>query len=355
LTVSVLYVGTTWPGSTTAQRRAALESLGCAVERVDTGWRQKNPPFPQRAVRGAFRRLGYPRELRNENRDILRSLRSRPSGILWIDKGLTIRPGTLRSARKCSPGIVIVSFSADDMANPQNQSRYYLHGLSRYDLVVTTKSPNKAELADMGAQRVVHIDNGYDPKTHRPITVTDQEKAEFGADVSFVGGYEKARAESLCRLASQGISVRVWGNRWHLMRERPPNLVIEERPVFGDDYARVLCASKINLAFLRKINRDTQTTRTMEIPACGAFMLAERTDDHLRLFKENEEAAFFRSDKEMVSKIRHYLASGEERVRIARAGLRRCIESGYSNRDRLAHVLQLCEDIRGYRRGEAAV
>ncbi|MFC1719540.1 glycosyltransferase [Pseudomonadota bacterium] len=345
MTVSVLYVGTTWPGSTTAQRRAALESLGCTVDCVDTGWRQKNPPLPKRAVRGVFRRLGYPRELQNENRDILGSLRSQPFDVLWIDKGLTIRPETICKARKYSPGIVIVSFSADDMANPQNQSRYYLKCLPHYDLVVTTKLPNRTELAELGAPRVMQIDNGFDLSTHRPVDLTSEERAEFGADVSFVGGYEKARADSLCWLASQGVSVRVWGNRWHLLAERPANLRIEQRPVFGDDYARVLCASKINLAYLRKVNRDTQTTRTMEIPACGAFMLAERTEDHMRLFEEGKEAAFFSSDDELISQIRKYLADDEKRRRIARAAFDRCISSGYSNRDQLTAVLRQCESI----------
>jgi spore maturation protein CgeB len=314
---------------------------------VDTGWRQKNPPLPRRAVRGVFRRLGYPRELRNENRDSLAVLRSQTADILWIDKGLTIRPETLRKARKLSPGIVIVSFSADDMANPQNQSRYYLQCLPHYDLVVTTKTANRDELAALGAPRVLQVDNGYDPSTHRPIELTDEDRAAFGADVSFVGGYEKARAESLCRLAARGISVRVWGNRWNLLQERPENLVIEEQPVFGDDYARVLCASKINLAFLRKVNRDTQTTRTMEIPACGAFMLAERTGDHLRLFEEGREAEYFESEDELERKIRHYLAHGEERQSIARAGLERCKSSGYSNTDQLAPVLTACDEIAG--------
>lgn len=349
MTLSVLYVGTTWQGSTTAQRRAALESLGCAVECVDTGWRQKNPPLIKRAVRGVFRRLGYPRELGNENRDIVNALSRQRFDILWIDKGLTVRPGTLRKARKSSPGVVIVSFSADDMANPQNQSRYYLGCLPHYDLVVTTKSPNENELAALGAPRVMQVDNGYDPATHRSVELTANDRKAFGADVSFVGGYEQARAEALCRLAASGISVRVWGNRWHLLQKRPENLVIEERPVFGDDYARVLCASKINLAFLRKVNRDTQTTRTMEIPACGAFMLAERTEDHLRLFEEGVEAAFFESDEELEKKIRHYLACDDERKGIARAGLLRCKNSGYSNSERLAPVLAACKEMR---RGE---
>ena len=66
-------------------------------------------------------------------------------------------------------------------------------------------------------------------------------------------------------------------------------------PVFGDDYAKALCGAKVCLAFLSKLNRDSYTRRCFEIPACGNVMLAERTADLCRMFKEDEEACFFSS------------------------------------------------------------
>ena len=68
-------------------------------------------------------------------------------------------------------------------------------------------------------------------------------------------------------------------------------------------------------------------------------MLAERTDEHARLFVEGREAEFFASTEELLAKCRYYLEHEDERRRIAEAGLRRCREGRYDNQGRLQTVL----------------
>src|SRR4029450_7028444 len=108
---------------------------------------------------------------------------------------------------------------------------------------------------------------------------------------------------------------------------------------------RAICATRINLCFLRKVNRDLQTTRTMEIPACGAFMLAERTDEHRAPFEEGKEAEYFESGVELRAKVDYYLAHEEERRRIGLAGRERCLRSGYSNLDHLTGIVEGLREI----------
>ena len=80
--------------------------------------------------------------------------------------------------------------------------------------------------------------------------------------------------------------------------------------------------------------------RSFEIPACGAFMLAERTEEHLALFREDEEAVFFGTPEEMLDKVRYYLAHDEIRRRIAEAGHARVTAGGHTYLDRLREIVR---------------
>jgi hypothetical protein len=172
------------------------------------------------------------------------------------------------------------------------------------------------------------------------VPLAPGEKEKYGGSIGFIGAWEKERADSILALVESGFTVRVWGSGWKNMTARPPGLMLENRYLLGDEYAKGMCAFDINLCFLRKINRDLQTTRSIEIPACGAFMAAERTAEHLALFVEGKEAVFFRSNDELIEKCRYYLDHPEERMRIAAAGRQRCLSAGYSNHDRMKAMLR---------------
>lgn len=75
-------------------------------------------------------------------------------------------------------------------------------------------------------------------------------------------------------------------------------------------------------------------------------MLGERTEEHLALFDEGKEAAFFGSAEEMLDKIRYYLKHDGERQRIAAAGRERCLMSDYSQHGRMKEILHAVETSR---------
>jgi hypothetical protein len=335
----IVYAGSLWSGSTALHRMQALRDIGAIVSPVDTEPATPGSPASSLWLR-VRRRLAGPLDLTRANEGILAAVARDMPDVLWIDKGLTIDPGTLRSVRATRPDCIIAGYSPDDMMNPANQSRRFIAGLPEYDVYFTTKSYGVAELESLGARRVHFIGNAYDPSTHRPVLPTAQQRAQFGGAVGFIGLWEMQRSASICKLAAAGAAARVWGQQWNKCRCRSGSLRLENRPLWGDDYALALCSFDINLCFLRKANRDLQTTRSIEIPACGAFMLAERTDEHLALFEEGKEAEFFGSDAELIEKSLFYIAHPAQRHAIAAAGRQRCLRSGYSNQERMLQMMQ---------------
>jgi spore maturation protein CgeB len=250
--------------------------------------------------------------------------------IFWADKPSMLSRRATQYLRRRSTRTRFVLFSEDDLWMPHNRSKALQEAIPEYDIVFTTKHRNllNKELERLGARRVAFVTQAFDPYQHYPQKVDVNDRSAYGAPVGFVGNFEVQRATSISRLAEAGVDVRVWGNGWHQLRTKKARL--EGAPVFNSSrglfYSKTISVTDINLGFLRHRNRDTHTSRTFEIPACGGFMLAERSDEHESLFVPDVEAAFFSSDEELIEKAIFYLKNFHIRTKIARAGFERCLK-----------------------------
>ncbi|HEV8413715.1 MAG TPA: glycosyltransferase [Bryobacteraceae bacterium] len=336
----IVYCGELWNGGTCRMRLEALERLGHTVEGVDTTWRFTGAGGLALRV---LRKTGWAPDPAGASPALLEVIARRKPDLVWIDKGLCISPQTLKQIR--ARNITLIHYSPDCMTNRRNQSWQFLKSVPLYDLHVTTKSYNVAERQAMGAREVVFLNNAYCPKIHRPVPLTADERRQYGGGVGFIGAFEEERAAAIWFLVTNGIRIRVWGEGWSTWakRHRHPLLTVEGSCIWGEEYVKATCSFDVNLGFLRKVNRDMQTTRSVEIPACGAFLLAERTDEHQQLFREGAEAEFFATREELLEKCRFYLAHPEERAKIAAAGYRRCLDSDYSYTAHMSAALRHVE------------
>jgi spore maturation protein CgeB len=343
--------------NTSVHRVHSLKELGCQVELIDSSGALS--PWKALAFRACNKgfRWGLPvalPDLAGHGARLLNMAGRGPWDIIWLERALTIGPETLVSLRRRCPRALIVGFALDDMNARHNQSFQFLKALKHYDWFLTNKSYNVAELRGLGCPRTLFVGNGYDPATFRPLRLRPSDEARFGGDVGFIGSFEEDRARALVHLAELGFEVRVWGSGWPKNLSKHARLRLEGRPLHGDDFAHACQAFKINLGFLRKMNRDLQTTRSVEIPACGGFMLAERTVEHQEMFREGSEAEFFGSWQELAAKCADYLSDAERRLRVARAGLERCQRSGYSNKERMRTALTAVLGRSSFERKDAA-
>ncbi len=340
MALSILYVCGE-DKATTKQRLLALKDLGVNFDVIYYSLLSTKISFITRVVRAGLLRAGFYPERNNENEQVVQASKKKRYDILFIEKGLSIRPGTLKKVKKNQPHIKIVSYSLDDIKVRTSNSWYYKKSLHLYDFLFTMNKWNVEELKAKGVKNVFHFNNAFSTHVHHPVMVTEQERENYGADVTFVGTYEKQRVGLIRYLADHDIIVKIWG--WSRTAESSkmvhPKIILINRHVYDDEYAKVICSSKINLCFLRKVNRDTQTTRTFEIPAMGGFMLAERTADHLKLFEEGKEASFFDSKEELLEMVRYYLKHDEERKAVAAKGRIRSLNSKYSYQDQLIFII----------------
>ncbi len=340
--MKILYVGPTLAGSTTMQRLEAMRALGHeVVELRSTDLALLRSPWQRVGLK-----LGLAVDLDGANAALREGVGQGDWDLVWFDKPITIRRSTLDWVRCRAPGLRLAAYSPDDMLIPPNRTRHFIRCLPAFDVFFTTKPHNVAPLLKLGARRVELVENAYAEETHKPWPRSAADRAALGGGIGFIGDYEEDRRRMIAALAQQGLGVRIWGPNWRRHWRHPPQDVrIEGRNLYGDEYARAICNFDINLAFLRKAARDEITTRSLEIPACGGFMLAERTAAHQATFVEGREAEFFGSAAELAAKCRAYLAQPTRAAAVGAAGRVRCLRDGYGNRARLGQMLQCLDGL----------
>lgn len=338
--ISILSVGGIDSNSgTSLHRHLALKKITNRIDGVNTTFRAS---LWFRIIYHLFL-FGIPLRLPDlieVNKRILEKVKNNDYDIIWIDKGIIVFPETLKEIKKQSPETKIISYSPDNMALRHNQSQQYLECIPLYDYIVTNKSYIIKNMKRLGAKKITFVNNSYSEDFHRPYELSEEERKELGGDVGFIGAWEEERCKCILYLVDHGVKVKVFGDaKWNKYANYSPNLTIMGRLLMNEDYCKSLRAFRISLCFLRKMNFDKQTTRSVEIPACGGFMMAERTDEHLSLFEEDKEAVYFSSNKELLEKCVYYLENEEARSKIAVAGRKRAVASGYSNESMVRNII----------------
>jgi len=237
-----------------------------------------------------------------------------------------------------------VNYNLDDAFGPRDRRlwRLYLKAVPVYDLIVVVREENPAEALAMGAKRVLRVFRSADEAAHAPRALDKADWERWGSDVVFVGGWMSERGPFLAELVRRGVPLTVYGDYWQRAAEWPvlrsrwrgPGL---HKP---EEYAKAIQCSKVCLGLLSKGNRDLHTQRSMEIPYLGGLLCAERTSEHLSLYREHEEALFWDSAEECAEKCLRMLHDPQRRNSIAACGQLRCLNNLTTNEHVLAEILQ---------------
>ncbi len=288
----------------------------------------------------AMVRLAKARLAREYNQCILDAAQQFQPDFLLAFKGAFVFADTLRRLR--AQRIPSYNYFPDRMA--MAVGTLMEEAMPEYDCVFDTKEYWDGDTARrIGVRTRVFVRHGYDPEIHHPIELQRRDLEQYGCEVSLVTTHMPMKEDLMDRLLQlrPKLHLNIWGNQWEKCRSGRVQQRVRGRAMCGLLYTKIIRAAQINLGVLgvRPGVRDETTTRTFEIPACGGFMLHERTPELAQLFEERREVACFGSPEELAEKIDYYLAHPEEREAIARAGHARCVPA-YSYDNRMRSILE---------------
>ncbi|MCR5865812.1 MAG: glycosyltransferase [Aquincola tertiaricarbonis] len=332
--MKILYLG---PRSGTCLDRArAYERLGHEVQHLDLRSLLPASPWLDRAAwRFGGRWLG---------RLLCSALAHRLAGqryaLCHVDGGALAGPQVLRLLR--SHADVLVNYNIDDPFGGRDGRRFaaYLHGLPFYDLAVVMRTANVAEAQAHGARRVLRVFMSADEVSHAPRQPTPAQQQTWRSDVLFVGTWMPERGPFLAGLLARGVPLSIRGAHWQKAPEWP---LLQPHwrggPIVGDDYALALQCARVNLGLLSVGNRDEHTTRSVEVPALGGLLCAQRTPEHAALYRDGVEALLWSDAAECARHCRQALQDEAWAARIAAAGRRRAKANGHFNETVLLRIL----------------
>jgi len=264
-----------------------------------------------------------------------KALKINPDFILII-KGNEILPLTLKKI-KANTSAVICNWNPDNPFNAKVVSQNHLKCIPYIDKYFIWGTFLIDKLKDIGCKEVIHLPFAYDSLIHNNIWDKDRtnEKNKL-FDVLFIGTWSKYRESILKHITHYPLTIYgSVGSKYSAPSIKNDALqkLHTKYPVFGRQYSKLLCQSKIVLNLLRPQNHPGHNMKTFEIPATGSFMLSTRTPEQNLFLIEGKEAEYFSSVQELRYKIEYYLDDEIARKKIAHNGYVKIIgKHSYSNR-----------------------
>lgn len=330
----ILFIGAS--EGTSLDRVKALRRLGYGVDHLDLRKLFRRTRLTARIVTRLGGHVLSPWVLRA----LSGSLRGKKYRTCIVDGGEMVTPKVIELIRKHAGKVV--NYNIDDPLGPRDgaKSAAYRRSVAFYDLCVVMRPVNVTEAKVLGAKRVIRMNRAADEVTHAPRVISDIDRTRWSSDVLFLGTWFPERGPFLTALVKLGVPLTIRGANWDKAPEwRELQPYWKGGQLMGDDYAKAIQCAKLNLGLLSKGNRDLHTTRSLEVPALGGLLCAERTSEHLEMYVEGKEALFWSSAEECAEVCRNALQDEAMRAQIASAGHARYLSDGNRNERLMAAIL----------------
>jgi hypothetical protein len=319
------------------QRAQALQRLGHSVTVIDPwAWlgkfRLAGPWLYHAGGIGAGAIIG---------RRLLAAVAAVRPQLVWVNQGEFLGPGIVRRLR--AYGAPLVNFTNDNPFSDRDGRRFHQYRLAvpHYDLLLLPRQENIAQARQHGARQALRMWFAADELTHSRDAADCASHSDFVAEVSFVGTWMPERSPFMADLIRRGVPLSIWGDRWQKAPEWPTIAPHWRGPaVYESAYRAAIQSARICLGLLSKGNRDLHTSRSIEIPALGGLLCAQRTSEHLALYEDGHEAVFWDTAAECAAQCQRLLADEPLRRDIARRGHERALRNNLFHEPLMAWIVE---------------
>lgn len=332
---SFLYIGQYSEGTTSRMRANQLVALlkPNNAEIIDT-----HVPFlkTNKLIRSFGFRYKLGPLIKTVNDYIQQNLKSEYYDLIWVDKGVYIKPNVLAELKRKAGKIIHYT---PDMAFYENNSRYFEETMKDYDYCITTKTAEiKEYLKRIPESKLLITTQGFSKDIHKPFhQFKDKDDA-----VVFIGLAEPHRFRILEKLLQAGINIKLVGKKWESFLEQHKHcehLTFLGNSIYDEEYGKLISSSKFSVGLLSKRFLEFHTTRTLEIPACGTALLTEKNQEIASYYNDNE-VIFYKDPDDLVKKIKYYLNHSDELEKLINRGKHKVYSNGYDYESILGELLK---------------
>ena len=241
--------------------------------------------------------------------------------LIFVDSGELIGEELIINLKKKTKKIVYYCNDNPFVSRDKQRWKLSLGSLKYYDLVVFHNQSRIKPSKKYGVKRHLLVLPSYQKKVHCPQKLPVNLKKKYIHEVIFIGTWEKERGVFFKKIIELGLNIKIYGTGW----EKDKNYsflkqYIKLGHIKDPYYSRLIYCSKIAICLTNVGNRDNITKRSIEIPAIGTLMCANKTAAHKKIFVENKEAVFFNNVNECYKKCNKLLSDSKKIKRIAKLG-----------------------------------
>lgn len=277
-----------------------------------------------------------PTALGNFSRNILEEVRAFQPEVVLCTGISPVAAWALQEIGKL--GIKRVNFLTDDPWNHKNEALFFWKALREYDIVFNPRRSNIEDLKRAGCLRVEYLPFAYNPSIHFcEWPASEEERQRYACDLAIIGGADEDRIPLAQAILHAGFRVRLYGGYWDHVKEL--------RPLWGGFvYERELrLAASTPMAHLcmgRRANRDGHAMRSFELPAMGACLIVEDTEEHREFFgPEGEAVLYYKTVEEICAHLARLKRQPELSQKLAQRANEIITQGKHTYTDRLQTML----------------